>query len=270
MTKRSWWMLTAAVLAVTLTGCPSMFGSQDDGNGDSSEDEQTVAAGTLEGVARFANTSDHEGIVVSLEAVEGAQTSAVSATVAARTITAQSLVDQTTTDAEGTYRFSDLEPGTYTVYASSNDSSERAVRTNVSVVEASTVTVEELLLTATGSISGTVVNSDSGRGEAGWLVAVGATSFMAMTGSEGSFEISGIPVGTDYPIMVMKGDKQFAGFYADVSAGETTATGSYNVTLSGDWTWHAANGAPTANQGNVGDFYLDLDTGDMYQKGSDG
>jgi len=243
-------VVVMVAMVVVLTGCPSMVG--------------------LEGIARFANTTDHEGIVVSLEAVEGAQTSVVSARVSARSITAQSLVDQTTTDAEGTYRFSDLEPGTYTVYASSNDSSERAVRTNVAVIEASTVTVEELLLTATGSISGTVVNGATGDGEMGWIVAVGATSYMAITGSDGSFEISDVPAGSDYPIIVMKGDHQFAGYYADVRAGATTDTGSYNVSLSGESAWHAASGAPGSDRGDVGDFYLDMDSGSMYRKAAGG
>jgi hypothetical protein len=30
MTKRLWWMLTAAVLAITLTGCPALFGTDEE------------------------------------------------------------------------------------------------------------------------------------------------------------------------------------------------------------------------------------------------
>ncbi len=270
MKKVLFMLVVAAVLVPVLTGCPALLGAQEDSNGDTADNEPAMGVGTIEGTAQFGNTRDHMGIIVSLEAVDGARSASVSQSVASRGVSALSLVDQTTTDAEGSYRFEELAAGTYTVYASSNDSSERAVRTNVTVVEARTVTVEELLLTATGSISGTVVNGATGEGEMGWIVAVGATSYMALTGSDGSFEISGVPAGGDYPIIVMQGSRQFAGFYATVTAGETTDAGTYNVSLTADSTWHAANGAPEADQGEVGDFYLDMSDGGMYRKEAGG
>lgn len=264
------WAIVMIGVSLVLTGCPSVFNREDNNDDSRSEDEESVEPGTIEGTARFANTSEHNGIVVSLEAVNNGQSSTVAGSVAASTITAQSLVDQTTTDSEGNYAFDDLDPGTYTIYASNNNSSEQAVETDVVVVEAETVTVDELLLTATGSITGTVVNSDSEAGEEGWFVVVASTSYMAVTGSDGSFTISNVPVGNDYPLMVMKGDSQFVGFYADVSAGEATNVGTYSVSQSSDSAWFAGNGAPSAEQGEAGDFYVDLDSGDIYQKGTDG
>jgi hypothetical protein len=151
-------LLMTVVLVVILTGCPSIFGEKD-------EDEPNPVVGNVEGVARFANTGDHAGILISLEAIDGGQSATVSRSVAARIISTQSLVDQTTTRIDGTYQFADLDPGNYTVYASSSDSSEQAVRTSVAVVGGSTVTVDDLMLTATGSISGTVADGSTGDPE---------------------------------------------------------------------------------------------------------
>jgi hypothetical protein len=212
------------VLVVILTGCPSIFGEKD-------EDEPNPVVGNVEGVARFANTGDHAGILISLEAIDGGQSATVSRSVAARIISTQSLVDQTTTRIDGTCQFADLDPGNYTVYASSSDSSEQAVRTSVAVVGGSTVTVDDLMLTATGSISGTVADGSTGDPEMGWIVAVAGTSFMAISDSDGSFVISGVPAGTDYPIIVLKGTQQFAGYYATVHAGRSTDAGAFNVSL---------------------------------------
>jgi hypothetical protein len=251
------------VLVVILTGCPSIFGEKD-------EDEPNPVVGNVEGVARFANTGDHAGILISLEAIDGGQSATVSRSVAARIISTQSLVDQTTTRIDGTCQFADLDPGNYTVYASSSDSSEQAVRTSVAVVGGSTVTVDDLMLTATGSISGTVADGSTGDPEMGWIVAVAGTSFMAISDSDGSFVISGVPAGTDYPIIVLKGTQQFAGYYATVHAGRSTDAGAFNVSPSGDSMWHVDSGTPDGAVGDTGDFYLDMSNGDMYQKGTSG
>ena len=65
------------------------------------------------------------------------------------------------------YYFRNLEPGIYTIYASSNDSVEKAVSTNVVVKGEDTVTADDLRLTATGSISGNVIMDESKTGNLG-------------------------------------------------------------------------------------------------------
>ena len=62
---------------------------------------------------------------------------------------------KTTTTSDGSYSFEELEPGTYTIYASSNCSVEKAVCTNVVVRSAETTVAEALNLIATGNITGT-------------------------------------------------------------------------------------------------------------------
>ena len=88
--------------------------------------------GQIVGVAQFENKTNHEGINITLVATSGLLEANYCASrgieFAARAIT----VD-TTTDEKGNYKFENVEPGTYTIYASADASSEKAVLTKVEV-----------------------------------------------------------------------------------------------------------------------------------------
>lgn len=88
----------------------------------------TTKTGQIEGVAQFENKTNHEGINITLVATSGLLEANYCASrgieFAARAIEA---VD-TTTDEKGNYKFENVEPGTYTIYASADASSEKAVQ----------------------------------------------------------------------------------------------------------------------------------------------
>ena len=106
--------------------------------------------------------------------------------------------------ADGSYTFEGLQAGTYTVYAASSYSSERAVCTNVVVRATETTVADVLKLTATGSITGTVTIDGNASGNTGFLVFVAGTSYMAMTDNAGNYVISGVPAGKGYQVVATK------------------------------------------------------------------
>ena len=112
----------------------------------------------------------------------------------------------TVTSADGSYLFENLAEGTYTVYAASPYSSEKAVCTNVVVRAAETTIAENLSLTATGSIAGRITVDYSYSGNAGFLVFIAGTSYMAVTDNYGNYKISDVPAGNGYMVVAMKND----------------------------------------------------------------
>ena len=138
----------------------------------------------------------------------------------------RALVADNVSAADGSYLFENLKPGTYTVYAASTYSSERAVCTNVVVREAETTVAQTLKLTATGSISGSVTLDSSLTGNTGFLVFVAGTSYMAMTDDAGNYTISGVPAGEGYQVVATKN-----GVIHNLSSGvKVEANGSASIT----------------------------------------
>ncbi|MBR5099280.1 MAG: carboxypeptidase regulatory-like domain-containing protein, partial [Spirochaetales bacterium] len=104
---------------------------------------QNEQLGSIHGHVFYSNGDDHSGIVLTLDKTDGLQ--AVTKTDGSRAIISMSKNNE-----DGSFAFYNLEPGTYTIYASSNDSVEKAVSTNVVVKGEEAVTAEDLQLTATG------------------------------------------------------------------------------------------------------------------------
>lgn len=165
--------------------------------------------GSISGSVTFSNAESAEngGIIVTLDKTDGLRTLEVSRAAVTLDVYSDSrnLIGTTATKKDGSYSFSDLEPGTYTVYAASSYSAEKAVCTNV-VVNASENTIAETLhLTATGSITGKITLDNATTGNTGFVVFVAGTSFMAITDDAGNFTISGVPAGSGYQVVAMKG-----------------------------------------------------------------
>jgi hypothetical protein len=116
---------------------------------------------------------------------------------------ARAVAASTTTGSDGSYGFNSVMPGTYTIYASSKDSSEGAVTTNITVTAGARVVAADLLLTPVGSLSGRIQLEDNETGNLGFLVFVAGTSYMAITNDAGDFSIGGIPAGSDYEVVVL-------------------------------------------------------------------
>ena len=168
--------------------------------------------GSISGKAFFKNSNNHAGIVVTLEKTDGLQSMA-----------ARSVAAGVTTIPDGSYAFAGVEPGTYTIYASSPDSRERAVAVNnVTLGAGKSVTAADLMLTATGSINGQITIDNKSNNNSGFLVSIAGTSYAAVTDDDGYFVISDVPAGSGYLIIVIKGNytTTWTGATVTVNAGD--------------------------------------------------
>ena len=168
--------------------------------------DESNSPGTVKGRITYQGGTDFSGITVTLEKVSGGETgkiiaakAAVAAGEAAGKIALTSSDAMTTvTVKDGSYQFTDVAPGEYSLTAQKT-ADHLAKVSNISVT-AEGPTVVDVVLTATANIVGTVLLE--GMDEyAGVLVYIAGTSYMAMTDSEGSFSISDVPIG-DYDLVV--------------------------------------------------------------------
>ena len=130
---------------------------------------------------------------------------------------------KTTTDSTGKYKFEDVPKGTYTVYASANNTVEKtAVLINRSVTD--DVTFETLGLTATGIISGKITIDNSTENVFGYEVLVLGTSYSASINKKGEFLITGVPAKAEAYDLCFVGESYRYIFQekVSVSASETT------------------------------------------------
>lgn len=199
----------------------------------------TTKTGQIEGVAQFENKTNHEGINITLVATSGLLEAnyCVSRGIefAARAIEA---VD-TTTDEKGNYKFENVEPGTYTIYASADASSEKAVLTKVEVRAGETAAPAVLKLNPTGNIQGLVTIDGKTEGVLGCEVFIGGTNYSAKVASSGAFVISDVPVLAEdapiYELYVQKGDYiQPIPYEGKVEADKTLDVGKIDL-LSSKW-----------------------------------
>ena len=220
------------------------------------ESTDNIEYGTIIGKAYYSNSTDASGINISLESTDGLRALSVSRAIKAGEINAstRSVVSSDMVESDGCYTFTNVLPGTYTLYASSNTSSERAVTTNVQVYANRTVTADDLKLTATGCISGKVTLDYSSTNSYGFIVYVASTSFSAMTGLDGKFSISGVPAGTDYSLIISKGEFTYLWKTGvSVNAGQTTNIISKNFTTEevsngfGSITWKGSLSSAPSN-----------------------
>lgn len=170
--------------------------------------EEKNTTGTIQGTVIYDNAtvSDYSGIQVSLFSSNGlmASNNCISRTIVTKS---RSLESVGITNSKGEYIFENVPEGVYTIYASSNSSTQKAVATNVVVRASETVTPDVLGLTATGSLEGYVEIDYSTDGVLGLDVFIPGTSFIAKVDGTGYFKISNIPIDTGYELYIQKGDK---------------------------------------------------------------
>ena len=190
--------------------------------------------GAIKGQVKYLNenVTDYSGIQVTLSSTNGlmAITECNSRGIATN---GRAITSSYVTDAGGNYTFEDVPEGVYTIYASSNSSTKKAVATNVVVKAAETVTAEVLGLTATGAIKGKVTVNGKTENVLGLDVFIAGTSYVAKVGSDGSYEITDIPAKVGYMLCVQKGEQTFAiDTNVEVKANESVEIDTYNVTYS--------------------------------------
>ena len=182
-------LLFCSIAILPFFSCSSSVGVSDD------YEQKT---GSIRGVACYSNSSDSSGINIILEKSDGLTTRSIDSDV-------RSITSVISTAADGRYEISDVVEGIYTLYATSNSSSEKALKVNVVVRSGESVEVEKLRLTATGSLKGKITLDNSENSNYGFIIYVAGTSYSAMTDMDGEFEITGIPAGTGYSIIISKG-----------------------------------------------------------------
>jgi hypothetical protein len=211
------------------------------------------STGGIIGKAYFNNAATHEGIAITLEKTDGLRSvSASYAQTSGRIAFNSAGLTAAVTTQDGSYTFTDVPAGTYTLYASSKDSKERAVAVNVTVAANVQITAADLYLTPVGGLQGNITIDNNPTGNTGFLVFIASTSYMAITGDEGDFTLSDVPVGTGYQIVIMKGS--YTGVWTSavsISAGVVTPLGTQNISFvelsSGGLVWKEASTTPPAN-----------------------
>ena len=214
-----------SLLLATVLGC----------NSQTPEDNpEEIAKFTVNGYAKFDNAENHSGIIITLEQTDGL-TGAKYATSRSIRSVENGYFKQTTTDSTGKYKFEDVPKGTYTVYASANDTVEKAaVLTNRSVDK--DTTFADLGLTATGSISGKITIDSSTENVFGYEVLVLGTSYSASIDTKGEFLITGVPAKTEaYDLCFVRESYRYI-FQekVSVSASKTTKLETKNIS-SEEW-----------------------------------
>jgi hypothetical protein len=172
----------------------------------------TPSTGSINGYAYYGNGDNHAGITVMLEQTDGLRSLSVISAArgierGARSIAAPTVAASTRTAADGSYTFPSVSPGTYTIYAYSPDSQEKAVAiNNVTVRAGESYIADALTLTPVGSVTGQITVDGEVSGNLGFLVCVAGTSYMAVTADDGTFTINDIPAGNGYFFTIIKGN----------------------------------------------------------------
>ena len=233
--------------------------------------EEKNTTGTIQGTVIYDNAtvSDYSGIQVSLFSSNGlmASNNCISRTIVTKS---RSLESVGITNSKGEYIFENVPEGVYTIYASSNSSTQKAVATNVVVRASETVTPDVLGLTATGSLHVYVYIDYSTDGVLGLDVFIPGTSFIAKVDRDGWFEISNIPLNTGYEIYIQKGDK-FLKLCSSEDIDNAFLTSGYlghsyldSAELGSDsFTWLGSGYEPPENP-KLNDAYFDYDDGCSY------
>jgi formylglycine-generating enzyme required for sulfatase activity len=221
--------------------------------------------GTISGKVLFTGqvAGGNSGISISLEPIDDSGRSAAVRSVnsGARSIgMARAITARDETSADGTYTLTNVPYGTYTIYASSDNSKEKAVSLPIKL-NAKSVQASDLFLTAVGSLSGKVTLD--GEPAFGFLVSIAGTSYMAVTDGNGEFTISDIPAANQkYLIVVMKGN--YTGYW-DSAEGNTIGE-----TVVGGATLALGTKALTAQDLYDGaDIRIDAETGNWFINGVD-
>ena len=197
----------------------------------------TKQYGTVKGKAFYSNENvdNHSGIQITLVATDGLRSVAYCESRGIAT-NARSVSDIKTTSEDGSYSFENIPVGTYTIWASSRNSVEEAIETNVNVRANEVVTANDLNLVATGNIKGTITIDGKTDKTLGLDVFIAGTSYVAKVGPTGNYEISKIPASKGYMLCVQKGEyTTIINEDLEVKAKETIEVSCKNL-LSEDWT----------------------------------
>ena len=215
MKARNCFVSIFIVATMFLAGCGSSGGSG-----------LNPVASTVAGVSvrgRIAGTGDMSGIPVYLLGVDAQ----VPPSANFRASITENIAGQlyfSMTNSTGDFAFQNVIPGNYNVVAK-KDQNHGTVRRNYNVSANASIlpTDLELLLTATGDISGQIQVPADFTSSSGIIAFLPGTSFSAFTDFEGKFSISGVPVGTYTVSFTATGLEQAKVDNIAIGAGKTTS-----------------------------------------------
>ncbi len=222
-------IVLALVCVIAFSGCPSLFQTEKDGGGRS-------RPGSIHGHAFLSGHTDHSGISIFIEEVTDSKAASVreilgSAATDGSAVTSRSVTEQTSTDSSGSYSASNIKPGTYTIYASHDQTSEKAVARSVTIEAKAAITVEDLYLTPAGTISGVATTAGTAP-DGGIVVYIAGTSYIAITDENGAYEITGVPAGSDYVLVASKNGWSDASQTVAVTGLQETSADSMELAVS--------------------------------------
>lgn len=171
------------------------------GGGSSSGESAAGGSGTIRGKVTISGMSDLSNCVIKAELNSAGRTASVNRTISSGISLSENTTEGdgvyvTLTDSEGNYSLTGLPDGIYTVTAEKANTLG-AVMPNILLnqLESSSTVTLDIVLTATGSISGTATLIDSSSAYGTFVYAAG-TSYVAAADADGNFTISNIPIGT--------------------------------------------------------------------------
>ncbi len=170
--------------------------------------DDEIKTGSISGVVQFDNSTDHAGITVELVPVTENGLMAIDyCNSRGIKINSRAVKDIVETDSNGNYAFKDVAEGTYTIYASSNFSNQKAIIKNVNVRATQDVTLDIVKLEATGDLNGSVTIDGKTDGVLGLEIFLAGTQYSAKVGNDGKYFISDIPVlSSGYDVYIQKGE----------------------------------------------------------------
>ncbi len=184
-------ILVALTISLVLLACPSPLSKLDQ-----NDISEPVFQG-IRGKVSIDGLSDISNVLITAEMIVSGKTKIVVNKIEGITEGARDFnegIYYTLTDAQGNYTIDNMVEGVYTVKAS-KENTLGAVYQDI-VIEPKAATEVNIVLTATGSVSGTVLLGGATTGLHGTFVYAEGTSYLAGTDYDGNYSITGIPIGT--------------------------------------------------------------------------
>ena len=195
--------------------------------------ETMTGTGTITGKATISADMDNSKTIVYIEQADSDSTGGTVmylATSDSASVTIKDVVAQTKASADGSFSFTGLKAGTYSVFAANATSLEQAAFDTVIVGDNATTEVT-LTFTAVGTISGTILVNGDKSSSSGVVVFVPGTNYLAVTKADGTFVISNVPAtsnGSTYSLSALYNGKVYSvASGVTVTGGKNTETASF-------------------------------------------
>src|SRR5574344_420481 len=197
--------------------------------------ETVTGTGVITGKATISATADNSKTIVYIEQADSDSTGGTVmylATSDSASVTIKDVVAQTKASADGSFSFTGLKAGTYSVFAANATSLEQAAFDTVTVGDNATTEVT-LTFTAVGTISGTILVNGDKSSSSGVVVFVPGTNYLAVTKADGTFVISNVPAtstGSTYSLSALYNGKVYSvASGVTVTGGKNTETASSTI-----------------------------------------